>query len=86
MRSSDLNCSFLGGGSGGGFGSWVGVGWVSEFSVVVFVVEGSDGLFSHGDEIVYENLVGNVSVKVILEVLKHIHVLLDHLISSYSWE
>ena len=53
---------------------------------MVFIVEGSDGLLSHGDEVVDENLVGNVGVKVILEMLNLIHLGLDAFVSSNSWE
>jgi hypothetical protein len=53
---------------------------------VVFIVEGSDGLLSHGHEVVDENLVGNVGVKVILEMLNLIHLGLDAFVSSNSWE
>jgi len=53
---------------------------------VIFVVEGSDGLLTHGDEVVNEDLVGKVSVKVILEVLNLIHLGLNGFVSSNSWE
>jgi len=53
---------------------------------VVFIVEGSDSLLSHGHEVVDENLVGNVGVKVILEMLNLIHLGLDAFVSSNSWE
>lgn len=53
---------------------------------MVFIVEGSDGLLSHGHEVVDENLVGNVGVKVILEMLNLIHLGLDAFVSSNSWE
>jgi len=83
-RSSDLAISLLLG--LGGFLSRIEVGWVGELSIVVLVVEGGDGLLTHGDEVVNENLVGNIGVKVILEVLNLIHLGLDALVSSDSWE
>lgn len=53
---------------------------------MVFVVEGGDGLLTHGDEVVNKDLVRDVGVKVILEVLNLIHLGLNALVSSNSWE
>jgi len=38
------------------------------------------------DEVFNELIVGNIGVKVILVVLKDIHLLLNEVIVSYSWE
>ncbi len=46
---------------------------------------GSDGV-GGSQESFHVNFVGDVSVKVILEVLKHIHVVVDEIVSSDSWE
>ena len=68
------------------FFSWVDGGWVDEFTISVLVGQvGNDGL-SNLDEVGDVDGVGDVGVEVILEVLEHIHVLLDELISSDSWE
>ena len=84
--SSDLDLSLLLGGLLSGFFSWISEGWVGEFSIVVLIVESSDGLSGHGNEVVHENLVGNIGVKVVLEVLNLVHLGLDALVSSDSWE
>ena len=62
------------------------VSWIIEFTVSIFVLKVAlDGL-SDSDEVVNVNLVGDVCVKVVLEVLKHIEVGLDIFVSSDSWE
>ena len=68
--------------------SWVEVGWVLELSVVVLGVEGGSGVVSDDDEVVDGLSVGDVLVEVILEVLNHVHVLLNEVISSdlLEWE
>jgi len=53
--------------------------------VVLLVQVGYDGL-SDSDEVVNIDEVGDVGVKVILEMLEHSHVILDILVSSDSWE
>ena len=67
-------------------GLWVEVGWIVEFTVVVFFIEGILGGLSNSDEVVEGKLVGEVLIKVVLEVLNQVHVLLDEIISSNSWE
>ena len=62
--------------------SWVVIGWVREFSVVVLGVQSSFGVGGNDDEVVDGLSVGNVLVEVIFEVLKHVHVLLDEVVSS----
>ena len=60
--------------------------WVSEFTVVILGVQvfldGSGNL----DEVGHVDGVANIGVKVILEVLKHVHVFLNVCVSSNSWE
>ena len=68
--------------------SWVVIGWVREFSVVVLGVQSGFGVLGNDDEVVDGLSIGNVLVEVILEVLKHVHVLLDEVVSSdlLEWE
>ena len=56
------------------------------FSIVIFVVEVSNDSLGGSDEIFLVNSIGNVSVKVILEMLEHIHVVNNGIVSSNSWE
>ena len=77
--------------SGPGWGwwvPWISVSWISELSIVVLGVECSSGGLSNSDELINVLLVSEVLVEVILEVLDHVHVLLDEVISSYflEWE
>ena len=67
-------------------GLWVEVSWVTEFTVVIFLLKGLLSSLGNSDEVIKSELVGEVLVKVILEVLDKIHVLLDKVVSSYSWE
>ena len=55
---------------------------------MVLGVNGSLGGESDSDEVINVLLVGEVLVEVILEVLDHVHVLLDEVVSSYllEWE
>ena len=68
--------------------SWVELGWILELTVVVLGVEGGLSVVSDNDEVVNGLSVGDVLVKVVFEVLKHVHVLLDEVISSnlLEWE
>jgi len=69
-----------------GLNLWVVSGGIIELTIVVLGVEvGSDGV---GDsyEVVEEDAVAEVGVKVILEMLEHVHVLLNESVSSNSWE
>jgi|TARA_B110000305_G_C19363146_1_gene600496 hypothetical protein len=60
--------------------------WVIELTIVVLGVEvGSDGV-GDSNEVVEEDAVAEVGVKVILEMLEHVHVLLNVSVSSNSWE
>ena len=66
--------------------SWVNLGWISEFTIVVLGIEVSLDSLSDYNEVLNILLVGDVSVEVIFEVLEHIHVLLDLSVSSNSRE
>ena len=67
-------------------GLWVIVDGVIEFTLVVFLVESTLGVLGDTDEVVDVEFVGEVFVEVILEVLDKIHVLLDEIVASNSWE
>jgi len=69
-------------------GSWIESGWVREFSVVVLGVKSRLSSKSNNDELINVLLVGEVLVKVILEMLDGIHMLLDEVVSSdlLEWE
>jgi len=59
---------------------------IIELTIVVLRVEViSDGV-GDSNEVIEENGVAEVGVKVILEMLEHIHVLLNESVSSNSWE
>ena len=65
---------------------WVETGWVTEFTVVIFGVEGGLGILADLDVVGDELTVGHVFVKVVLEMLDEVHVLLNEVVSSNSWE
>ena len=67
-------------------GFWIEVDWIVEFSVVILIVESILCILGNSDEIVESELVGEVLIKVVLEVLDEVHVLLDEIVSSHSWE
>lgn len=66
--------------------SWVEGTWVGVLTLVVLVVKVGNNSLSDSDEVFDGLAVGKVLVEVILEVLKHVHVGLDHVVSSHSWE
>lgn len=66
--------------------SWVGVAWVVELSIVVLLVEVSSDGSSNSQEVGHVDGVRDVGVKVVLEVLQHVHVLVHEVVSSDSWE
>lgn len=66
--------------------SWVEGTWVGVLTLVVLVVKVGNNSLSDSDEVFDGLAVGKVLVEVILEVLKHVHVGLDHVVSSNSWE
>lgn len=61
-------------------------GWVNELTVVVFGVEVLLDGVGNLEEVGHVDGVANVGVKVIFEVLEHVHVLLNVCVSSNSWE
>ena len=65
---------------------WVETGWIRELTIVVLSVEGGLSILADLDEVRDELTVGHVLVEVILKVLNQIHVLLDKVVSSNSWE
>jgi len=71
-----------------GFGllSWVVGTGIVEFTIVILLVEVSSDGVSDSKEVLHVNSVTDVGVNVVLEVLEHVHVLVDEVISSYSWE
>jgi hypothetical protein len=76
----------LGSGGSSGFGFWIETGWVDEFTIVVLGGEvGLNGV-GNSEEVLHVDLVADVGVNVILEVLEHVHVFHDEVISSESWE
>ena len=56
---------------------WVEFLWILEFSVVIFLVKSLLGGLGNLDEVGDVLSVGEVGVKVILEMLDEIHVFLD---------
>jgi hypothetical protein len=66
--------------------NWVEFLWILEFTVVVFLVQSYLGGLGNLDEVGNVLGVGEVRVKVILEMLNKVHVFLDEIVSSNSWE
>ena len=64
------------------------LGWVLEFAVMVLGIDSSLSSLSNSNELFNCLLVGHVFIEVVLEVLNHIHVLLNEVISSHflEWE
>jgi len=67
-------------------GFWIESGWVSKLTVVVLGVQGILSGRGNCDEVGNVLSVGEILVEVVLEVLNEVHVVLDELISSDSWE
>ena len=67
---------------------WIVVSWIVKLSIVVLGVEGSSGSLTDSDELINVLLVGEVLVEVVLEVLNHVHMLLNKIVSSdfLEWE
>lgn len=66
--------------------SWVVSTGIVEFTIVILLVEVSSNGVSGSQEVLHVNLVTDVGVKVVLEVFEHVHVFVDEVISSHSWE
>ena len=86
MLSFDFTSNFGVGPGSWVVGLWVIVDGVIEFTLVVFLVESTLGVLGDTDEVVDVEFVGEVFVEVVLEVLDKIHVLLDEIVASNSWE
>ena len=65
---------------------WVVVGGIIELTVVVLGVEVGLNSVGNSEEVGHVLAVGEVLVPVVLEMLEHVHVFLDHCVSSDSWE
>ena len=65
---------------------WVEFLWILEFTVVILNVKSFLSGLGDLDEVSDVLGVGEVGVKVILEMLDEVHVLLDEIVSSDSWE
>ena len=66
--------------------SWVIASWVRELSIVVLSTQLSDNGLADSNEVVHVLHVGDVGVEVVLEMLDQVHVVLDIIVSSNSWE
>jgi len=62
------------------------VSWVIPTSIVIFLTEVSNDSLGGSHEVILINCVRNVSVKVILEMFEHVHVVNNGIVSSNSWE
>jgi hypothetical protein len=65
---------------------WVESSWIAELTIVVLSVEGGLSILADLDEVGDELSIGHVLVKVVLEMLNEVHVLLNKVVSSNSWE
>ena len=84
---SSLGCSEFDSGPGDFvFSLWVEVGWIVKLTIVVLGVESGLGILADLDEVGDELSVGEVLVEIVLEVLDQVHMLLNEVISSNSWE
>ena len=61
-------------------------GWVNEFTVVVFGVKVLLDGVGNLEEVGHVDGVADIGVNIILEMLEHVHVLLNVCVSSNSWE
>ena len=68
------------------FGFWVVESWVREFTVVILFVKSLLGGLSYLDEVGQVLAVHEVLVQVVFEVLEEVHMLLNEIVSSNSWE
>lgn len=57
-----------------------------EFTVMEFGVDVRLYLFYNSQVVLHVSGVADVQIKVILEVLNHVHVVVNKVISSNSWE
>ena len=59
---------------------------VVELAIVVLVVKGIPDSVGGTEEVPHGDGVGGVQVQVVLEVLKHVHILLDKGVAADTWE
>lgn len=59
---------------------------IVEFTIMVLFVEVPSNGVCDSKEVLHVDGVADVGVQVVLEVLKHVHVLVDEVVSSDSWE
>ena len=69
-----------------GFDLGVSEAGIGELSIVILGEEARFNGVGNSEEVALGLRVGQVHVEVVLEVLKHVHVLLDEGVSSDSWE
>lgn len=60
--------------------------WIIEFTIMVLTIEILSNSVGNSDKVSHVLRVADIGIKVVLEVLEHVHVLLDVLVSSDSWE
>ena len=65
---------------------WIVESWVREFTIVIFFVESFLGSLGNLDEVGQMLTVHEVLVKVVFEMLEQVHMLLNQIVSSNSWE
>ena len=65
---------------------WIEVFRIREFSIVIFFIKSFFGLLGNFDEVLDMQKISEILIKIILEVLDEVHVLLDEVVSSDSWE
>lgn len=65
---------------------WIEVFRIREFSIVIFFIKSFFGLLGNFDEVLDMQQICEILIKIILEVLDEVHVLLDEVVSSDSWE
>jgi hypothetical protein len=65
---------------------WVETSWVTELTIVIFLIQSSLGSLGNSDEVINVKLISEVLIKVVLEVLDQVHMLLYEIVSSNSWE
>ena len=53
---------------------------------MIFFIKGCSGLLCNLDEVLHVQKIREILIKIILEVLNEVHVLLDEVVSSDSWE
>jgi len=60
--------------------------WIIKFTIMIFLSKVWSNGICNSEEVGHVNCVTDIGVEVVLEVLKHVHVLHNVLISSNSWE